>query len=329
MLASIQKILSVESIPDADRIEKVKVLGWDCVVKKNQFKEGDLCIYIEIDTIIPKYLLSENTEDTEMIRLKTVKMKGQLSQGLVLPFDYLLSYCAIETDELAGFNYFHEGDDVSNWLGIKKYEKEIPANLQGLVRGNFPGFIEKTDEIKIQSEMELIELLKGKPYYITLKIDGTSGTFYKKDGELHVCSRNLELKEGDNVYWRIAKTYKLDELLLENICIQGEIAGPGIQGNKIGLERIHLFVFNVIDLSTGKRYEAKDLFEYCNNFYLEMVPFVDMGKQFNLSFEKLMELSDELLYANEEKAEGIVVRSQDQTISFKVVSNKFLLKNKE
>src|SRR4030067_1167634 len=154
------------TIEGADRIEGVEVLGWKCVVRKGQFKEGDLCIYIEIDTIIPKYLLTDNLEDKEEIRLKTVKMKGQISQGLILPINILEKYVShldiyedhVEfTDGTAEWKTLGINVDISKNLGIKKYEKPIPLNMQGIIKGNFPGFLRKTDEVKVQSEPSLLE----------------------------------------------------------------------------------------------------------------------------------------------------------------------------
>jgi RNA ligase (TIGR02306 family) len=330
MLASVQKIISVESIPNADRIEKVKVLGWDCIVKKGLFNPGDLCIYIEIDTLIPKYLLTEDKQDTEMIRLKTIKMKGQLSQGLVLPIDYLNKYCILDWRDIVAVEKFIVDVDVTNWLGIKKYEKSIDIELNGNPEGNFPEFITKTDEMRLQSYPEMLQLLKGKPYYITTKIDGTSATFYNKDEIFYACSRNLKIKENPNsAYWNIAYKYRIDEILPEGFCIQGEIAGPRIQQNKLGLKELELFIFNIIGLNSGKRLHLSEQEYFCSYFGLPMVDVIDRGDSFNYTFEKLMEIADNLNYPNGAKAEGIVIRSQDQSISFKVVSNKFLLKNGE
>src|SRR3972149_1098918 len=169
MLASMQKINKVFPIGGADRIEGVEVLGWKCVVRKGQFKEGDLCIYIEIDTIIPKYLLTDNLEDKEEIRLKTVKMKGQISQGLILPINILEKYVShldiyadhVEfTDGTAEWKTLGINVDISKNLGIKKYEKPIPLNMQGIIKGNFPGFLRKTDEVKVQSDPSLLEKIE-------------------------------------------------------------------------------------------------------------------------------------------------------------------------
>lgn len=325
MLASIQKIKKVFPIEGADRIEGVDVLGWKCVVRKGIFKENDLCIYIEIDTIIPKHLLDETYEGDEKIRLRTVKMKGQISQGLVLPINkYYESPFPFESIE------GEEGDDITDLLGIEKYEKAIPANMQGIIKGNFPGFLIKTDEVRIQSEPELLELLKGKPYYITTKLDGTSATYYKLDGKFGVCSRNLELDRGDNTYWKMAEKYKIEDWLPEGYAIQGEICGEGIQKNPLGIKGQDLFIFNVFDIKNGEyMFPTRIPINVKDKANISFVPIEEFGKSFNYTLEELLEKAKGKYPNTNKNREGIVVRSLDQTISFKVVNNDYLLKDDE
>lgn len=330
-LASIQKILSVEPIEEADRIEKISVLGWECVAKKGVFKEGDLCIYIEIDTLIPKYLLTDNLEDTEKIRLKTVKMRGQISQGLVLPinnnfyFDFMTwreecKFSDMEIPELI------EGQDVTDLLEIEKYEKPIPLSMEELVKGNFPSFLSKTDETNIQSEPNLVSLIWGKPYYITKKMDGTSATYYKFEGKFGVCSRNLELKDGNNIYWNMARKYDLENIIKDGMCIQGEICGPNIQKNKLGLKELDLFIFNCYAIKGRQYVEPKWLL---SNYKLSFVPYIETGENFHHTFSELLKIAGETLYDNLTPAEGVVVRSLDQKVSFKVLNSSFLLRYEE
>lgn len=327
-LATIQKIISVEPIQDADRIEKVKVLGWECVVKKGVFKEGDLCVYIEIDTLIPKYLLTGNEKDIEKIILKTVKMKGQISQGLVLPIynefysAFMLwreecKYSDMEIPELK------EGQDITDLLEVEKYEKPIPLSMRGLVKGDFPSFLNKTDETNIQTDPKLVSLIWGKPYYITKKMDGTSATYYKFDGKFGVCSRNLELKDGDNIYWEMARKYDLINIIKDGMCIQGEICGPGIQKNKLELKELKLFIFNCYAIKGREYVEPHWLLK---DYKLDFVPKIMEGESFHFTFSELLKISGETLYDNLTPAEGIVVRSLNQRVSFKVINSSFLLK---
>lgn len=318
MLASIQKVIAIDPIDNADAIEVATVLGWKCVVRKNSFNVNDLCVYIEIDTIIPKKFIDDSAGD-EKHRLRTIKLRGQISQGLVLPLSVLPE------------DKYSVGDDVTSILGIEKFEKAIPANLQGLVKRYFPPFLHKTDEERVQSNTKLLSSLYGKPYYISTKVDGTSSTYYKYQGEYGVCSRNMELKESDgNVYWIISRKYNLDSIP-EGVCIQGEIAGPGIQDNKLGLKEFDLFVFNVFDINAQKYLPYEQLIKFCWTYGLRTVPILVVGDNFSIEYtqDSLLEMANELRYDSGKLAEGIVVRSLDQSISFKVVSNKFLLKNNE
>ena len=305
------------------------------------FKEGDLCIYIEIDTIIPKYLLTDDPEDKEEVRLRTVKMKGQISQGLVLPINILEHYVNhldiyenhVEfTDGTAEWKILNIGVDISGELGIKKYEKPIPANMQGIIKGNFPSFIPKTDEVRIQSEPKLLEFLKGKSYYITTKLDGTSATYYKFNGEFGVCSRNLQLENGDNVYWNMARKYDIESFLPEGFAIQGEICGEGIQKNLLNLEEQDLFIFNVYNIKVNKfhnpySFSLSSHDDPLSDFII-IVPEEERGINFNYTLDELLEKAKGN-YTSGKRKEGIVVRSLDQTISFKVVNNDYLLKDEE
>lgn len=362
-LASVQKITKIEPIHNADNIELAYVLGWQVVVKKGEFKDGDLCIYIEIDSLLPRTQWSEflfKDKESTKYRLRTIKLRKQISQGLIIPYSVLpieLQY------SLKGCL----GSDVSDALGIEKYEKQIPVALRGTIKGIFPTFLRKTDEVRIQSEPELLDKLKGKPFYITQKLDGTSVTYYKYNGVFGVCSRNLELKNPSdptfhekkipfwrikrllniigmipskkkekslgimNIYWAMANKYKIADWLPEGYAIQGEICGPGIQGNKMGLEENELFIFNVFMISNQSFLpQPGDWVEINSNNLLKGVPikeasFRDHKLLFNYSLEELIEMARDN-YSNGTPQEGIVVRSTDQSISFKVVNNEFLLK---
>lgn len=369
-LATIQKIEEILPIENADKIEVAKVMGWSVVVKKGEFKEGDLCVFIEIDSLVPRTDWSEflfnPDKDNEYHHLKTVKLRKQISQGLVIPITTVENehgniFCSWDG------NYYHPGiddadtvkveigDDVTEYLGIKKYEKPQPnhGGPNKIKTRNFPFFLRKTDEVRIQSNLNLLEELKGKPYYITQKLDGTSFTCYKFKGKFGVCSRNLEIRNTNNpkgffqhiwleikklcgrskkeissrsLYWRMADKYKISEWLPEGYSIQGEIVGPGVQQNKMGLEENELYIFNVWDINKQKYINPMTPVEWSN--LSKFVPDVEVNPQgkFNYTMEELLEIADKQKYPNNSPAEGIVVRSIDQEISFKVVSNKFMLK---
>src|SRR5712671_3478980 len=189
-LASIQTISDIREIPGADRIEAATVLGYQTVIKKGEFRPGDLCVWHEPDTVTaekPEYeFLRKQT-----FRLKVSRFKSQVSQGLALPLTILpaASYAV--------------GDDVTELTGIRKYEKPISLNLRGVAKGGFPSWMPKTDEPNLRSYPEALEEFTGRQCVITQKVDGTSATFYLRNGQLGVCSRNLELLEDEaSMFWR-------------------------------------------------------------------------------------------------------------------------------
>lgn len=237
-LATIAKIEELKNIPGADKIEAARVKGWWVVVLKDQFKIDDFVLYFEIDSFLPvkpeyefllrgnkpKKMLSEGKE-AEGIRLRTIKLRGQISQGLILPLP-------MDLKDLP------EGEDVTERLGIIKYEQSIPSCLSGIAKGAFPSFLPKTDEERIQNMVEVLD-----SYYMTEKLDGSSVTYYKKDGMFGVCSRNLELQESETTQWKIARELNLKEKLYDNFAMQGEIVGEGIQKNpyKIKGQKVYFF----------------------------------------------------------------------------------------
>ena len=334
-LASIRKITNIQPIPNADAIEVVSVDGWNVVTKKGEFKIGDLCIYCEIDSFLPilpefeflrKSSYKKLSNGEEGFRLRTVKLRGQVSQGLVLP-----------TSVLPGGRDLYPGMDVTEVLSIKKYEPPIPASLVGKAKGLFPHFLHKTDEERVQNlanEFGVLHLFHpNKTYYVTEKLDGSSATFYFRNGEFGVCSRNLELLETpDNTFWKVARDLKIEEklgTLVDNICIQGELIGEGIQGNPYKLKGQTIRFFNAYNIDT-RTYLSLDKFKnLMSQLYLEMVPVLSQDFKFSSTIDELLKYADGKSQLNPEfDREGVVIRSHDRTISFKVISNKFLLNEK-
>jgi RNA ligase (TIGR02306 family) len=325
-LASVQRIQKLEPIPGADRIEKAGILGWHCVVKKGEFQAGDLCVYFEIDSILPDLPEFEFLRERKF-RIKTIKLKGVLSQGLAVPLS-LLPHGGM----------YEEGADVTETLGVKKYEPEIPAFLAAEARGPFPAQVPKTDETRIQSNPEaVIGDFTGKDVYITLKLDGTSATYLKIGGDIHVCSRNLSLKEDDtSTYWRFYRTCHMDDIFKEtgNVAIQGEICGPGIQKNPLMLKSPELFVFNVYDIDAKKYYDYAALKGFCESYGLTMVPLLERRVFDFKSAEELLEYAKGD-YPSGKKREGVVIRTVTEQYSpalegrasFKVINNDYLLEN--
>jgi RNA ligase (TIGR02306 family) len=189
-LVSIQRIDRIDPIPDADRIAKARVMGWDVVVNKNDFREGDACVFFEIDSLLPASAPWAEFLRARGFRVKTMRLRGVLSQGLALPTSIL----AGDVPEL--------GTDVRERLGVVKFEPPVPAG--GEIAGPFPARVPKTDEIRLQSALGVLDEMRGIPFAITTKLDGTSTTFYVgEDGALTACSRNWSLARGESAPWRI------------------------------------------------------------------------------------------------------------------------------
>ena len=335
-LASIQVIADIRPIEGADAIEVARINNWDVVVAKDVgHKVGDHVVYCEIDSFLPireefEFLRKSSYKkmgDQEGFRLKTIRLRGQLSQGLILPMSIFGDF---------GWTAY-EGLDVTERLGVVKYEPPIPAELAGKVKGNFPSYLRKTDEERVQNLVkeyaEWVE--KDIDFYVTEKLDGSSATFYYKDGVFGVCSRNLELLETeDNTFWKVARELNLEEKLAKhgrNLCIQGELIGEGIQGNPYKIKGHTVKFYNVFDIDIQEYYGLPmflALFQH--TFKLDTVPLLT-----NLT-TKLPKTIDEILaYADGKSAlnpnfnrEGVVIRSMNRGISFKVISNKFLLNEK-
>jgi RNA ligase (TIGR02306 family) len=338
MLASVQKIISVEPIANADALEKVKVLGWNVVAKKGEFKPGDLCVYIEIDSIVPDRPEFEFLRNKDF-RIKTIRLRGEVSQGIVFPVNSFLSI-----EEYAQLPRLDEGLDVTDIIGVKKYEKPISPAMRGVIRGNFPGYVPKTDETRIQAEPRLLCEMKGIMCYSTVKMDGTSATYVFKDGEYHVCSRNMDFKlieeNKGNIYIEMGVKYGLEEKMKKlgrNIAIQGEICGPSIQKNRVGLKEIDLFVFNIYDIDNARYMGLSEMSDIVTLFDLKNVPLVE-GFMFDYkTIEELLIAAKGLYSGTKNRREGIVIRpivEQYSTVlkgrmSFKVVDNEYLLKDEE
>lgn len=329
-LASVQKIAHVRPIEGADRIEAVGVLGWECVSKKGEFREGDPCVYFEIDSLLPvdpryEFLrASSYRKDLDRFRLRTVRLRKQLSQGLALPASLF--------PEIRGLP---EGSDLTDMLGVEKYEPPVPAQIQGDAK-SFSWPISKTDEPRIQSEEGriMLERLKGLPYYVSLKLDGTSCTYIvdPRDGEYHVCGRNYSYRRSDtHAFWRVSDRYRIEEGLRSlGVALQGEIVGPGIQKNRMGLPEVDFYVFNVVD-ARARRLPLDDALAVVGTLGLKFVPILERSESFDYSAEYLLErargkYSDHFPEARKDQhREGLVVRSLCSSISFKAINNDFLL----
>lgn len=299
-VATIERVLAVNPIPGADAIEVASVLGWKVVVKKGQFKPGDWCVYIAIDSIVNKDLPQYKFLEKVNYRIRTVRLRGQISQGLCLP----LSDFGLE-------GRGDIGDDVSAIVGAEHYEAPLPPELAGNAKGFLPDFLKRTDEINLKGLPALLTEFEGKGVYITTKYDGTSSTYYTRDGQFGFCGRNVEFKEDTvNTFSRIVEKYDIKNKMLKlgfNIAIQGEVVGPGIQGNNLGLKEHELVLFSLFNIDKHEYLGHHDLLDVARALDIRTAETIYSGP-FKFTIADLQKIANELKYPNGKPAEGIVIR---------------------
>ena len=326
-LASIKRVDEIKPIANADAIEVAVFGGWKVVVQKGEYKAGDLAVYVEVDSFVPHVLapfLSKGKEPktyngVEGQRLKTIRLRGQLSQGLVLSLSHLPD------------GDYNEGDDVSEVLNINKWEPPVTGMSSEATKGQFPSFLQKTDQERIQNLTNEYQDWKNKDTWIwTEKLDGTSFTAYCLDGEFGVCSSNLELRlEESSLYTQVANTYNLKEKMEElglNIAIQGEVLGQKVQKNKYGFTNYQLYLFDVYDIVKGE-YVSYDTFQsIADKLGVLTVPVVKTAPLPDTVDELLLLADGQSVIGSKPIREGFVIKHRYNTTSFKVISNEFLLK---
>ena len=330
-LASIQIIENISPIPDANVIRVANVLGWKVVIKEGQFNIGDRCVFVEIDAVFPpKPEFAEFLKRSN--RLKTIRLRGQVSQGVCLPMSILPP------------GDYNVGDDVTAILGITKYEPPIPACLAGEVKGAFPSCIPKTDEPRAQVSQDLLNKYQGQKFYCTEKLDGSSTTYYLKDEQFGVCSRNLEMKYTENnTLWKLANYYEIENKLRKlkfNVAIQGECIGEGIQKNVYKLRGQKFYIFNIFHIDEHRYLNLSEIQEALLTMNhnavipLELVPLINVI-ELPHSVDELVQLSLGASALNKEALrEGLVFRLYEKEIwdadlgrvSFKAINPEYLLK---
>ena len=336
-LATIRVIDAIDPIEGADKIVCATIGGWKLVTAiDNGFSVGDLVVYLEIDSWVPTELasfLSKGKEPREFNgvkgeRLRTIKLRGQVSQGLLLP-------TSVVTGEDATAYELTEGQDVTEALGIQKWERPMNAQLAGMARGNFPSFIRKTDQERIQNlSRELVKYVEaGYTFEETEKLEGSSMTVYSNEGDFGVCSRNLDLKETEgNAFWATANKLMLREVLNEtgrNLAIQGELIGPGIQGNIYGLSEPSFRVFDIFDIDAQEYVTPAERNALCFEYALIEAPLLG-----TLTIATVPTMTGLLARAEGKsklancEREGVVYKCvENPGISFKAISNSYLLKH--
>lgn len=353
-LATAQKILALDPIDGADLIERATVLGWHIVVKKGEFNVGDLICYVQIDTVMPDKPEYEFLRERNF-RVRTIKLRKQISQGLIVPLPK---------------GKWSEGDDLTEVLGVKKYEKvdnnpqveERPRmpkvwykkwiylfkynilykafpNLRPKTRSPFPKhLVPITDEERIQNIPHVLEQYSGKEFFLSYKLDGSSITIIHQKvlgkSKFRICSRRFELHDKKNDWYKVFEETAFSNEILKivdhyetnDVIVQGEAIGK-FNGNHHNLHTEKIMIFNIY--VNGKRLSPFDFHILCKSYN---IPHCPLYKEvvLNHTLEEVLAMSEIKDVLNPKvEAEGLVWRSWDGRISFKAINNKYLLKNNQ
>lgn len=330
-LATVERVLKVEHHPNADKLDIIRVLGYDCIVGRDAYKENDLVVFIQPDSILPldHAWAQEPLRYCSRARVKAIRLRGSWSMGLVINIGVLPE----DT---------YEGYDVTEFLGVTKYEPPLPTNLQA--RGGLPFQIPKTDEERYQNLRNLDDLM-GEEVDVTLKIDGSSATYYcllaghwpsEEQTKVGMCSRSLELKledeEGNPLNSRWHEAERRYDILRKlrayceehqvSLALRGEVYGIGIQSlghNPHSLEPVNFAAYSVYNI-TDRKYETHNFDEHK---YLDVaatlgIPAVPVLERGPLTREMIERYDNGLKKVDGKPFEGVVIKHQYG--SFKVIN---------
>lgn len=329
-LATIRRIAEIKDIDGAEFIEAARVDGWWVVAKKGEFPVDSLAVYMEVDSFVPTeiapFLTRDGHEPKEFEgvkgeRLRTVKLRGQLSQGLLLPISILPTTTVIEV-----------GNDVTELLGVLKWERHISPQLYGQAKGNFPSFLHKTDQERVQNIGIQLQYYVNQTFEVTIKLDGSSCTIFSNGEEDGVCSRNLELKRDENnAFWKIALEYDIHKKIRaygKNLAVQGELIAPNIQGNYEKVNKPEFYVFDVFDIDKQEYMLPDERQEFCKILNIPHIPIIDKSFAMIDNVDKLLDMAEGDGMNKGVKREGLVFKHNSSDFSFKAISNSYLLKEK-
>lgn len=336
-LVRIVTVGAIKPIPKAERIECAIVGGWPVCVKKGAFQVGQRAVYFEIDSFLPQgnphweFLMKDHATEYKGVtgrRLKTVEQRGQLSQGLLMSLDVLPPQ----------MRDLPVGTDVSQALGVSKYEKPLTDELMQISEGYRPGHVPGTDLHRVQNLVEegLFEQYceTTHAWQVTEKLEGESTHYAVLDGKLLACSAQLSFKDlPGNPRWDIARSLGLAPKLAQykNIVLQGEVVGPGFEGNHYQLQKPEFYLYRVLFLDEGRFMAPQERMKFAQELGIKHVPvlrenfFLDRGVQ----PEQLLELANGPSALNPAKRrEGLVFENRGENISFKAISDRYLLNAK-
>jgi RNA ligase (TIGR02306 family) len=338
-LVTIQQITQLSPIANADNLELATVKGWHCVVRKGEFEEGESVAYFEIDSLLPdtdkrydsfqsrgkKTVLLENGEEVSGHVVRTMRLRGALSQGLIMPLSEVL------------LDHSKVGDDITAVAAVVKYEPPLPVT-GGAIIGQFDAtWAPKTDAVRIQNLGEIYPILQEEQhrFEVSVKVDGTSRTFVNDGSRIRIFQRNFEITDKDSAF-AVFESQGLLDSLGKNMAIQAEYAGPGINGNRQKLRQPRLFVFAVWD--HGVKLRRNQWSQACLD---NAAPSISLELPENL--QGAIDLIDGLRgnITKDVLDEGVVfsipsevdlpfaVESRlDRNLNFKIISNTYLAKEK-
>lgn len=330
---ALEEIIDIQPIEGADLIEVASVLGWKCVVKKGDFKIGELGIYIPLDSIVPDD--KENTFEFMRhykFRVRTIKLRKTISQGLLFPID------AFPKNQQILLKTAKQGEDISEYIDVIKYEKPIPYEMKKQSTGFRPEFLIKTDQERLQNIPEVLDLLELHTFEETEKVDGTSIQMFYNDDDFKVCGRNWVLKKQEGIgAWLLEEMYNVEEQMRKlklNISVQGEGIGAGIQKNPYAVIGVDWRIFDIWDINAQQFWLPNARRDLTRELGLKDVPVLDENFSGVFTLEDMLERADGMSVLNDRsRREGIIFKCNqmigDNFYHFKVVSNKYLLKNKE
>jgi len=363
-LVTIKKIDKKFPIPKADRIEIVHIGGWSCIAKKDEFQVGDLCCYFEIDSFVPDTptfeFLGKTTAHQGKIghRVRTMKMREVVSQGLALPLSMFPELTSIKLSKR-----FEVGMDITEHLGVIKYDIDVAGkgpSVSGSPKGNFPSFIPKTNQDRIQNLPHYFDLYKDTMFEESYKLDGSSCTMYKTEKEpdtflekvmewlrldrtsptthFGVCSRNLELtppQDGNTPsnFWYVADKYNINRDLPVGYAVQGEVIAPNIQANYEKVKDPEFHIFSVYDINDKKYLGPDEAQSFVAGYLPDAIYVRNTGIKLFEKCTTYEDLQDHVdtpsIYIDQKVSEGKVYKSMDGTVSFKVINNKYLLQKEK
>jgi RNA ligase (TIGR02306 family) len=325
-IASIEKVLAVRDHPNADRLSLVSILGWQVVARRGDFAAGDLVVYIEPDSVLEERPQYEFLRERNF-RVKLIKLRGEISQGLLFPLSAFTWQQPMDERWL--------GKSVADQIGARHYEKPAPGAVLGEIAGPFPSFLVKTDEMNLRSYPAALQELRGQECYMTLKLDGTSVSFYQQQGEIGACSRNYSLTLTEtSALGKVAQRYQLPQKLAaigKPVAIQAELYGPGVQANRMAIRELELAIFNLYWIEERRFANYAELQAFAEAQELPLAPLLWQGKC-DFSLEQLLQKANQLRYPNNAPAEGLVLRPMQECysptlqgrLSVKVMSEAFL-----